>query len=103
MDWTGIFERNGLQSPSAGSEPFHPLAQLAASHKQAGYPTARVASTVGTSAEYGGVKVSFTVSVDCPQDEAHIKLAGEAVFLKAVELVNDGASFLGAPPLRSPG
>jgi hypothetical protein len=55
--------------------------------------------TVGTSEDYGSVKVTFTVSIDCVQNEPSMNLAGEAIFLKAAELVNDGARVLGISEL----
>ena len=64
-----------------------------------GESVARISTTVGTSEDYGNMKVSFTVSIDCVQNEASMNLAGESVFLKGLELVNDGARFLGMTEL----
>lgn len=99
MNWTGTLEKYGWKAEEVGNEPFHPLSLQAQQARVNGESVARVSTTVGTSEDYGSIKVSFTVSVDCLQNEATINLAGECVFLKAVELVNDGARFLGITEL----
>jgi len=97
MDWAGTLERYGWAVSTVGSEPFTPLGAQAGAARARGESIARISATVGSSTDYGGVKVSFTVSVDAVQTEAAMNLAGEAAFKKAVELVNDGARVLGAP------
>ncbi len=99
MNWHGLLEKNGWKTEEVGNEPFHPLSSAAQLERQAGRATSKVTCSVGTSADYGGLKVSFTVSVECPQTDFHISMAGEAAFLKATELTNQGASFIGAPLL----
>jgi hypothetical protein len=61
----------------------------------AGVPTARVSVGVSESLEYGSLKVSATVTLECTQDEATINQAGEFAFHKAVEFVKDGFSNYG--------
>lgn len=60
---------------------------------------ASLSCTVGRAhPEYSRVKCSVTVSLKCPQTEALINKAGELAFKKALELTNDGMSYL-APDL----
>jgi hypothetical protein len=99
MNWAGTLEKYGWRADEVGNEPFHPLALQAQQARANGQSVARISTTVGTSEGYGDIKVSFTVSVDCVQAEATMNLAGEAAFLKAVELVNDSARFLGMTEL----
>lgn len=40
--------------------------------------------------DYGAMKVSATVSLNCDQNEPTIDKAGELAFFKALELVRDG-------------
>lgn len=100
MNWTGVLEKYGWKQEVVGNEPFTPLAAACGALRSRNEPVARVSATVGTASDYGGVKVSFTVAIDTIQSESAINLAGEAVFLKAVELVNDSTSLLGIPPLE---
>lgn len=96
MDWRGTMERFGWRQEEVGAEPFHPLALQAQQARLAGQSVARISATVGTSQNYGDLKVSFTVSLDCIQTEPTINLASEAAFLKALELTNDAARMVGA-------
>ena len=50
---------------------------------------ARVSMTVGSSIEYGYIKVSATVTLACDQNEKMIDRAGELGFYKAMELAED--------------
>ena len=95
MNWSGVMEKYGWKADVVGREPFTPLAAVSQAARAKGQSVARVGVTVGTSAEFGACKASFTVTVDCPQDEQSINLAAESVFIKATELVNDAASHLG--------
>lgn len=101
MDWRGTIEKFGWRVEEVGSEPFHPLALQAQQARLQGQSVARVSATTTTGGEYGSVKSSFTVSIDCVQNEAAIDMAGEAAFLKALELTNSGARVIGAPELLS--
>ena len=98
-NWSGMMERAGWATEQVGSEPFTPLSGLVAGCRQRGEAVAKVTTTVGTAQDFGVLKVSFTVSVECPQTEAAINLAGEAAYRKAVELVNDAAEHVGLPGL----
>lgn len=102
MNWERVLRKYGWNTEEVGNDPFHPLdlqAQQARVNQQS---VARVSMTAGTAADYGSVKVTCSVSVDCPQTDASISLAGEAAFMKCLELVNDGAEFLGIQPLSRP-
>jgi hypothetical protein len=95
MDWSVTMKRHGWGSDQYGSEPFDPLERLVAHHRAAGKPVARVSMTVGLSEEYGALKASCTVTLECPQAESAINLAGEVAYLKAKELATDAATHLG--------
>lgn len=97
MDWSTSMSNHGFTHH--GSEPFKPLEELVMHNRAQGMPIARVSLTVGASEDYGAVKVSATVSLECPQQESCINLAGEVAFKKARELVNDMASHVGVTPL----
>lgn len=99
MNWQGVLERYGWKTEEVGGEPFHPLALQAQQARAQGLSVARISVTTGTSEDYGNMKVSFTVSIDCVQQEAAMNMAGECIFLKAVELTNDGARTLGMTEL----
>jgi hypothetical protein len=55
---------------------------------------ATVSMSVGRSTEFGVVRVSASVALQCDQTEGSINRAGELAFNKACELVNDGWSIL---------
>jgi hypothetical protein len=57
-------------------------------------PRATVSMSVGRSLEYGAIKVTSNVSLQCDQDEATIDRAGELAFRKACEFMNDGFSIV---------
>jgi hypothetical protein len=62
--------------------------------KAQGLPTARIGTTVGRSVEFGEVKCSFTVTIECPQNKECMDEAAQLVFIKALEYANDGMSHL---------
>lgn len=62
--------------------------------RQQNLPVAHIGTSVGRSIEYGEVKCSFTVSVECPQTKEFMDQAAELVFKKALEYTNDGMSHL---------
>jgi len=96
MKWKRILQQHGYTVEQEGGDvdPFLFLAQQA---KASGLPTAAI--EYKTSLDYG--KVSCVVTIQCPQDECSINLAGELAFRKSLELTNDGASQIGEPPLPS--
>ena len=102
MNWQRVIEKYGWKSEEVGSDPFHPLAMLAGQARATGAGIARVSMSVSTSTDYSQVKVSCTVSIDCPQNDTSISMAGEIAFLKALELTNEGAAYIGIPELRAP-
>lgn len=94
MNWTRVMQQQGWQVVDNGTviDPFSFLAQ--------GETKARL--SIGVKAGgYGEVFVN--VSIECPQTEAHMNLAAEVAFRKAVEIANDGADKVGVaglPPLE---
>lgn len=93
-----MLSRHGYVIEQAGAA-HDPFSILAVKSKAEGQATAKVSFTVGTSREYGEIKCSATVTIEAPQDEANINMAGEAAYRKALELTNDAASQLGIPQL----
>ena len=89
---------HGYQVEDTGVE-YDPFATLAAQAQAAGQSTASVSYNVGTSMEFGAVKVGVNITLHCPQTEKALDMAGELAFRKGVELTNDGASHLGMPAL----
>lgn len=92
-----MFERHGYQVTVEEGTDIDPFLWLAQQAKARGEPIATV--SFRTSLDFG--KANCMVSIQCPQDERSINLAGECVFRKAHELVNDCAAILGEPPLPS--
>lgn len=70
-------------------DPFHGLLTVGSNA-----PRASVSMTVGRSFNYGEVKVTAHVTLQCDQNKATIDKAAEMAFQKAVEYVNDGLSLL---------
>ena len=91
MRWEVINQKLDQLEHTEGIEydPFQRM--LVATKEGAG---ARISSTVGRAVEYGEIKCSATVTIDCPQRESYIDLASEIAFRKALELANDGMSVL---------
>lgn len=81
-----------------------PYWQAASVAKAAGCPTARIAMSVTHGIEYGEIKCSATVSIECAQSKEHMDNAALLAFKAAVEYANDGMSYLAPnlPPLQSP-
>ena len=101
--WKQTIERNGYTEIAEGlatDEPFSLLAERATQSEQMGTPSARVSLTLGSSAEYGSLKVSVTLSVPVSCNEPDISLAGEAVFIKAHQMLNEASASLGLPPVE---
>jgi len=59
-----------------------------------GLPVARLSSMISRGIEYGEVRCSFTVSIECPQTKDYMDQAAELLFQKALEYTNDGMSVL---------
>lgn len=102
MKWERIIEKYGWKVTDVGEDPFHPLAVQAQQARANGQSVARVNLNVGTSHDYGNVKVGASVAIDCLQSDATISMAGECAFMKGLELINEGADYLGIPKLRDP-
>ncbi len=95
MNWSRVLERQGWQYVDNGAA-IDPFSMMAA---QEG--TSKTRLSVGVKAgAYGEIFVN--VSIECPQSEPYINLAGECAFRKAVELANDGARLLGVAGLPTP-
>lgn len=86
MNWQSTIEKlnNIVFSDGAEVDPFMRLVTAKFEGE-----SARVSMTVGRNLQYGELKCSATVTIDCPQKEEYINLAGEIAFTKALELVND--------------
>lgn len=92
MKWDVVIQKMGeieARQDGVEADPFQRIL-----HNYTG-PVSRVSVNVGRSVPFAEVKVSTNVSIDCPQKEAYIDLAGEIVFMKALELTNDGMSQFG--------
>jgi hypothetical protein len=103
IEWRRVLEKDGaivdeqegyMTAPDA-------FANMAA---QPGTTRARVSTTVSRSLQYGEVKVSFTLSVDCPQEKQWMDYASRELFSQAVSYVNSGMGLLvpDLPPLNVP-
>lgn len=100
--WQSAIERNGFTQISQGmakGDPFDLLAARAQQGETAGVPSGRVTMTMGNATDYGAQKVTVTVSVPVLCNEADISLAGEAIFLKTHQMVNEASAALGLPLL----
>lgn len=64
--------------------------------KRPGAARAKVTVGYGESLEFGSIKVSVTVSLECDQTDAMVEEAGRVAYYKARELVDDGWSILRA-------
>jgi hypothetical protein len=95
MNWEGVIKAHGNVQSVYGQEqlvqnPFLVLGWEAKLHRENnGIPMSRVSCTVQRAVAYGDIKVSFTVSMECPQSEPFIDLAGHVVYEKAKELTDD--------------
>ena len=78
----------------AEPDEIQPIAGAIAHWRQQHGPIARVSSTAQRSAEFGSVKCSVTVSLDCPQDKRWIDEAARVSFKLALGYCNDGFSYL---------
>lgn len=92
MNWRRVMQQQGWQVADSGIE-IDPFSMMAAQESQS-----KARLSVGVKAgDYGEVFVN--VSIECPQSEAYINLAGECAFRKAAELANDGARMIGVTGL----
>jgi hypothetical protein len=95
MNWRRVLQQQGWQVADNGTD-VDPFSLMAAQDSQT-----KARLSVGVKAgDYGEVFVN--VSIECPQSEAYINLAGECAFRKAVELANDGARMIGVAGLPIP-
>lgn len=108
MDWSLTIEKDGqitfkegLLSDLQQPNPFLRMMQQI-QHEQ--LESARVSATVNRSLQYGEIKVGFTISVNCPQDQRWMDYAAEHLFITAAKYVNDGMETIapGIPPLHVP-
>ena len=81
-----------------------PFWRAAVEARASGQPTARVSMMAVHGIEYGEIKCSATVSIECVQSKPHIDSAALLAFKAAVEYTNAGMGFIapGLPPLPSP-
>lgn len=95
MNWEQIVQDHAKAISNAGLEydAFSLLARVDDPTQPASMRngrSAKVTYTVSRSLGYGELKCSATVTIECPQTEGYINMAGELAFEKAKELVNDG-------------
>jgi len=98
VEWAYTMEKEGevvYHKEGILPDPFSSLQQAV----QTATSKARVSVTIQRSIQYGEVKCSFTLSVDCPQEKSAMDYAAEHVFIQAVQYVNDGMERL-APGLQ---
>jgi hypothetical protein len=57
-------------------------------------PHARVGFTLGTQHNFGELKVTASVSLECDQNDVAVNTAGMLAFNKALELMNDGIAVM---------
>jgi hypothetical protein len=93
--WKLSIENGDIIAEKEGDMPHppDPFIQMQQAARQAEV-TARVSNTLQRSSAYGEIKVSFTISVDCPQDQEWIRYATENTFKAAVRYVNNAFSSL---------
>jgi len=97
MSWTEVFQKYSLDPTSGGGDPFTYLANEAAYAKTKGLPTTRVTCSPTSGADYGQLKCNFSITIECPQTDAHIMMAGEVAFRRAKQLLDDGSEDMGIP------
>lgn len=98
MNWSRVYERHGVVIGADNGNVMDPFTFLAFGDAN----TVRAKIQISGHAshpEYSRTRVGVVVEIQCPQTEQHLNLAAECTFRKMVELVNDGASHLGIPPL----
>lgn len=90
MKWEGLIRKLEEATQSIGTEP-DPFEQLGrSSNNPLLAPTASVSSTFKRAMPYSELVVSFTVTINCPQGERFLDIAGQLAYEKARELANDG-------------
>lgn len=65
-------------------------------NKTPGAPRAKVTVGYSEALDYGAIKVSVTVSLECDQTDEMVEEAGRVGYYKARELVDDGWAVLRA-------
>jgi len=94
--WEELFKKYGINSPTC-TDPFAYLASEAMRYKSEGLPTVRMTCSPTGGTDYGQVKLNFSMTIECPQTDAHIMMAGEACFCRAKQLLDDGSDDMGIP------
>lgn len=110
MKWEQIIKQHGqLMSQEGYLDPqdptrlrLDPLYALGHHVNPTMKTQARVSYTVQRSIAYGDVKCSATVSIECPQSDAHINLAAQIAFEKAKEICDDGFCSIVQDAVRLP-
>jgi hypothetical protein len=108
MNWEGVIKNHSsVQSVYGAAELLRdPLQTVGLESKfyreHNGIPAARVSSTVQRAVDYGNIKVSFTVTIECPQNEGFIDMAGHVAFEKAKELTDDAFCSIVQDAVRLP-
>lgn len=101
-DGTVVHHQEGLLSQLPQPNLF--FLQMARQIQHEKLEPARVSASVARALPYGEVKINFTVTVNCPQDERWMNKAAEHAFLTAVKYVNEGLSTIapGTPLFHAP-
>lgn len=96
--WEDLFKKYGVQPPHP-TDPFAWLAEKAVEYKAQGLPTVRITCSPTGGTDYGQVKLNFSITIECPQTDAHVMMAGEAAFLRAKQLLDEGSENMGIPKI----
>lgn len=95
---------NGDEVSTQGGVSDDPFWRAAMEAKSSGMPTARVSFTATHGIEYGEIKGSCTVSIECVQAKQHLDNAALLACRAATEYTNAALGYYvpQLPPLKSP-
>lgn len=108
MNWEGIVKQHETVHSYSGqqdllTDPIRAATLNAKAYQQQhGIGIAKISSTVQRAAAYGGTKVSFTVTLECPQQENWINFAAHVAYEKAKELTDDAFCSIVPDAVRLP-
>ena len=103
MNWEVTVEK-GEEVHTQGGTADDPYWRAAMDAKNADAPVARISFTATHGIEYGEIKGSCTVSIDCVQSKQHMDNAALLACRAATEYVNAALGYYvpQLPPLKSP-
>jgi hypothetical protein len=107
MNWEGVIQQHGTIQSVYGqqdllADPIRAAVLNAKYGQQQGGGITRINCTVQRAVAYGDVKVSFNVSIECPQQENWIDFAAHVIFTKAKELTDDAFCSIVQDAVRLP-